>query len=96
MLLVDDDWAEDHHDVEVQDEDGRRLARARSPEGIAGEYAAPPPSPDWIPCRRPLLPRPRPRLRRRLLGVRLPASCRRALRDPLLPLRPRPPLRTSR
>ena len=28
MLFVGDDWAEDHHDVEVQDEDGRRLARA--------------------------------------------------------------------
>jgi hypothetical protein len=36
MLFVGDDWAEDHHDVEVQDEDGRRLARARLPEGIAG------------------------------------------------------------
>jgi hypothetical protein len=36
MLFVGDDWAEDHHDVEVQDQDGRRLARARLPEGIAG------------------------------------------------------------
>ncbi|MET0765164.1 MAG: IS110 family transposase [Blastococcus sp.] len=36
MLFVGDDWAEDHHDVEVQDEDGRRLARARLPEGIGG------------------------------------------------------------
>jgi transposase len=36
MLFVGDDWAEDHHDVEVQDETGRRLARARLPEGIAG------------------------------------------------------------
>jgi transposase len=36
VLLVGDDWAEDHHDVEVQDEMGRRLARARLPEGIAG------------------------------------------------------------
>jgi hypothetical protein len=36
MLFVGDDWAEDHHDVEVQDEEGRRLARARLPEGIAG------------------------------------------------------------
>src|SRR3954464_15736343 len=36
MLFVGDDWAEDHHDVEVQDEGGRRLARARLPEGIAG------------------------------------------------------------
>ena len=36
MLFVGDDWAEDDHDVEVQDEDGRRLVRARLPEGIAG------------------------------------------------------------
>jgi transposase len=36
MLFVGDDWAEDHHDIEVQDEDGRRLARARLPEGIGG------------------------------------------------------------
>jgi transposase len=36
VLFVGDDWAEDHHDVEVQDEGGRRLVRARLPEGIAG------------------------------------------------------------
>ena len=36
MLFVGDDWAEDHHDVELQDETGRRLAKARLPEGIAG------------------------------------------------------------
>jgi transposase len=36
VLLVGDDWAEDHHDVEVQDQAGRRLARARLPEGVAG------------------------------------------------------------
>jgi hypothetical protein len=36
MLFVGDDWAEDHHDVEVQDEEGRRLARGRLPEGIGG------------------------------------------------------------
>jgi transposase len=36
MLFVGDDWAEDHHDIEVQDADGRRLARARLPEGITG------------------------------------------------------------
>lgn len=36
MLFVGDDWAEDHHDIEVQDDQGRRLARARLPEGIAG------------------------------------------------------------
>jgi hypothetical protein len=36
MLFVGDDWAEDHHDIEIQDDEGRRLARARLPEGIAG------------------------------------------------------------
>ncbi|MGH3815231.1 MAG: IS110 family transposase [Pseudonocardiaceae bacterium] len=36
MLLVGDDWAEDHHDVEVQDQDGRVLKRVRLPEGMAG------------------------------------------------------------
>jgi transposase len=36
VLFVGDDWAEDHHDVEIEDEDGRRLARARLPEGLEG------------------------------------------------------------
>jgi transposase len=36
LLFVGDDWAEDHHDVEVQDSSGRRLGRARLPEGVAG------------------------------------------------------------
>ncbi|MHA6785251.1 IS110 family RNA-guided transposase [Pseudonocardia saturnea] len=36
MLFVGDDWAEDHHDVEVQDASGRRLGKARLPEGVAG------------------------------------------------------------
>ena len=36
MLFVGDDWAEDHHDVELMDQAGRRLARARLPEGVAG------------------------------------------------------------
>ncbi len=36
MLFAGDDWAEDHHDIEVQDERGRVLARARLPEGVAG------------------------------------------------------------
>ena len=31
-----DDWSKDHHDVEIQDGAGRRLARRRLPEGIAG------------------------------------------------------------
>jgi transposase len=36
LLFVGDDWAEDHHDVEVQDEAGRKLAAKRLPEGAAG------------------------------------------------------------
>ena len=36
LLFVGDDWAEDHHDVEVMDAAGRRLAKARLPEGMAG------------------------------------------------------------
>src|SRR4051794_36546842 len=36
LLFVGDDWAEDHHDVEVMDEAGRRLSKATLPEGIAG------------------------------------------------------------
>jgi transposase len=42
VLFVGDDWAEDHHDVEVVDEDGRRLAARRlpeGPEGVAGLHA---------------------------------------------------------
>lgn len=36
VLFVGDDWAEDYHDVEVMDSTGRRLARARLGEGVAG------------------------------------------------------------
>src|SRR5204862_1198289 len=36
MVYVGDDWAEDHHDVELVDDEGRRLARARLPEGLDG------------------------------------------------------------
>jgi transposase len=36
LLFVGDDWAEDHHDVEVMDEAGRVLGKARLPEGVAG------------------------------------------------------------
>ena len=36
MLFVGDDWAKDHHDVEVMDASGRVLARARLPEAAAG------------------------------------------------------------
>ena len=36
QLFVGDDWAEDHHDVELMDAAGRVLARKRVPEGVAG------------------------------------------------------------
>lgn len=39
QLFVGDDWAEDHHDIEVQDETGQVLARRRLPEGIEGMTA---------------------------------------------------------
>jgi transposase len=35
-LFTGDDWAEDHHDVEVMDEAGKVLAKRRLPEGVAG------------------------------------------------------------
>ncbi|HWG61374.1 MAG TPA: IS110 family transposase, partial [Streptosporangiaceae bacterium] len=35
-LFVGDDWAEDHHDVELMDAEGRVLAKRRLPEGVAG------------------------------------------------------------
>jgi hypothetical protein len=36
VLFVGDDWAEAHHDIEIQDAEGMILARRRLPEGIAG------------------------------------------------------------
>jgi hypothetical protein len=36
LVLVGDDWAEGHHDVELMDHSGRALARARLAEGPAG------------------------------------------------------------
>ena len=36
MIFVGDDWAEDHHDVHIMDEAGKRLASKRLPEGLAG------------------------------------------------------------
>lgn len=36
MLLLGDDWAEAHHDVELQDEQGQVLVRRRLPEGVSG------------------------------------------------------------
>jgi hypothetical protein len=35
-LFAGDDWAEDHHDIEVMNEAGKVLARRRLPEGTAG------------------------------------------------------------
>ncbi|HEX4701476.1 MAG TPA: IS110 family transposase [Pseudonocardiaceae bacterium] len=35
-MFVGDDWAQDHHDIELMDSSGRRLAKARLPEGVAG------------------------------------------------------------
>ena len=36
MIFIGDDWAEDHHDVYLMDEAGKRLASRRLPEGLAG------------------------------------------------------------
>ncbi|KHJ73432.1 hypothetical protein QR64_06985 [Rhodococcus sp. Chr-9] len=36
MLFVGDDWSEEHHDIELMDASGRRLSKARLPEGVAG------------------------------------------------------------
>jgi hypothetical protein len=36
VLFVGNDWAEDHHDVEIVDDQGHRLARRRLPEGLEG------------------------------------------------------------
>jgi hypothetical protein len=35
-LCVGDDWAQDHHDIEVMDESGKVLTKRRLPEGVAG------------------------------------------------------------
>ncbi len=36
LFFVGNDWAEKHHDVELQNESGKVLARAKLPEGVAG------------------------------------------------------------
>ena len=36
LFFLGNDWAEEHHDIELQNETGRVLARAKLPEGIAG------------------------------------------------------------
>lgn len=35
-LFIGDDWAEDHHDILITDEHGKKLTKARLPEGLAG------------------------------------------------------------
>ncbi len=35
-VFMGDDWAEDHHDVHLMDEDGKKLASRRLPEGLEG------------------------------------------------------------
>jgi transposase len=35
-VFVGHDWAEDHHDIHVQDREGRQLAKARLAEGVEG------------------------------------------------------------
>ena len=39
ILYVGDDWAEDHHDVQLMNEAGERLAARRLPEGVKGVAA---------------------------------------------------------
>jgi len=36
VLFIGDDWAEAHHDIEIEDEAGRVLARRRLPDGLVG------------------------------------------------------------
>jgi transposase len=35
-VFVGHDWAEDHHDIHVQDGEGRQLVKARLPDGVEG------------------------------------------------------------
>ena len=39
MLFIGDDWAEAHHDIEIEDDTGRVLARRRLTEGLVGVAA---------------------------------------------------------
>ena len=36
VLFVGNDWAEAHHDIEIEDSEGRVLVRRRLPEGVDG------------------------------------------------------------
>ncbi len=40
LLMIGDAWAEDHHDVELEDDTGRRLSKARLPKGLQGDRQA--------------------------------------------------------
>ena len=35
-VFVGHDWTEDHHDIHVQDHEGRQLAKARLADGVEG------------------------------------------------------------
>jgi hypothetical protein len=35
-VFVGHDWAEAHHDIHVEDDQGQRLVRSRLPEGVEG------------------------------------------------------------
>ena len=57
MLFIGDDWAEAHHDIEIENDQGVLLARRRLPEGLAGitalhelvaEYLDPAGEPDQV------------------------------------------------
>jgi len=53
LLFIGDDWAEDHHDIEMKDGTSRRLTKARLPEGLESNtrvharVAEPVPA-DWV------------------------------------------------
>jgi transposase len=36
LIFVGNDWAEDHHDIHIMNEQGKKLASRRLPEGIEG------------------------------------------------------------
>src|SRR3954454_13291290 len=39
VLFIGNHWAEAHHDIEIVDDDGRRLAHRWLPEGVEGAAA---------------------------------------------------------
>jgi len=39
VIFVGNDWAEDHHDIHVMNEQGKKLLTRRFPEGVAGVSA---------------------------------------------------------